>query len=382
MKYFPLLWAGLWRKRTRTIFTILSVIVAFLLFGLLQGVDAWLDNAVADSHVNRLYTTSRISFVEPLPSSYLQRIESVPGVDKVAYFHWFGAYYQDPKNNVFSYVVEPVRAFAVYPEWKVPADQLARMVRTRNGAIIGGALARQQGWKIGDHVPLKAPIWAKKDGSSTYDFEIVGIFTSPEQPTNEQLFLLNYDYFDEARSFGQGQVGWYAFTIHDPKEAASISAAVDKMFRNSPYETRTQNEKEFAQARVKQIGDIGFMVNAIVGAVLFTLLFLTGNAMMQSVRERIPELAVLKTIGFTDGAVTALVVIESLLLCVVAAVVGLFLASAVFPIIGTFIGGKVTLPGDVFLAGAITAIALALATALPPAWRANRLTVVNALAGR
>jgi putative ABC transport system permease protein len=382
VKYFPLLWAGLWRKRARTIFTILSVIVAFLLFGLLQGVDAWLDNAVADSHVNRLYTTSRISFVEPLPSSYLQRIESVPGVDKVAYFHWFGAYYQDPKNNVFSYVVEPVRAFAVYPEWQVPADQLARMTRTRDGAIIGGALARQHGWKIGDHVPLKAPIWAKKDGSITYDFEIVGIFTSPEQPTNEMLFLLNYDYFDEARSFGQGQVGWYAFTIHDPAQAASISAAVDQMFRNSPYETRTQNEKEFAQARVKQIGDIGFMVNAIVGAVLFTLLFLTGNAMMQSVRERIPELAVLKTIGFTDGAVTALVVVESLLLCVVAAVAGLFLASALFPVIGTFIGGKVALPASVFVAGAITAIALALATALPPAWRANRLTVVNALAGR
>ena len=382
MKYFPLLWAGLWRKRTRTIFTILSVIVAFLLFGLLQGVDAWLDNAVADSHVNRLYTTSRISFIEPLPFSYLQRIESVPGVDKVGYFHWFGAYYQDPKNNVFSYVVDPVRAFAVYPEWKVPADQLARMTRTRNGAIIGGTLARQHGWKIGDHVPLKAPIWAKKDGSTTYDFEIVGIFTSPEQPTNEQLFLLNYDYFDESRSFGQGQVGWYAFTIHDPAQAASISAAVDKMFRNSPYETRTQNEKEFAQARVKQIGDIGFMVNAIVGAVLFTLLFLTGNAMMQSVRERIPELAVLKTVGFTDAAVTTLVIVEALLLCVVAAVVGLILAAMMFPIIGTVIGGKVALPAGVFVAGTITAIVLAFATALPPAWRANRLTVVNALAGR
>src|SRR5262249_3961283 len=137
-----------------------------------------------------------------------------------------------------------------------------------------------------------------------------------------------------------------------------------------------------AQARVKQIGDIGFMVNAIVGAVLFTLLFLTGNAMMQSVRERIPELAVLKTIGFTDAAVTTLGIVESLLLCVVAAIVGLFLASAIFPVIGTFIGGKVSLPPEVFVAGTITAIGLALATALPPAWRANRLTVVNALAGR
>jgi putative ABC transport system permease protein len=383
VKYFPLLWAGLWRKRARTLFTILSVIVAFLLFGLLQGVNAWLTNAVADSRVNRLYTTSRISFVEPMPISYLPRIESVAGVDKVAYFHWFGGYYQDAKNNVFSYVTDPTRAFAVFPDWKVPPDQLAHMARTRDGAIIGATLARQFGWKIGDRVPLKTAIWTRKDGSNTYNFEIVGIFTSPEQPTNERLFLLNYDYFDEARSFGNGQVGWYAFSIHDPSQAAQISAAVDKLFRNSPYETKTQTEKEFAQAQVKQIGDIGFMVNAIVGAVLFTLLFLTGNAMMQSVRERIPELAVLKTVGFTDGAVTALVIVESLLLCVVAALVGLLLASMVFPAVGSVIGGgKIVLPAGVFAAGAATAVALALVTALPPAWRANRLTVVDALAGR
>jgi putative ABC transport system permease protein len=382
MKYFPLLWAGLWRKRTRTLFTILSVIVAFLLFGLLQGVNSWLSNAVADSRVNRLYTVSRISFVEPLPLSYLPRIESVPGVGRVAYFHWFGGYYQDPKNNVFSYVTEPARAFEVFPDWKVPKDQLDRMVRTRDGAIIGGALAKKFGWKIGDRVPLKTSIWTKKDGSSTYDFEIVGIFTSPEQPTNEQLFILNYDYFDEARSFGNGQVGWYAFSIRDPTQAAAISAAIDKMFRNSPNETKTQTEKEFAQARVKQIGDIGFMVNAIVGAVLFTLVFLTGNTMMQSVRERIPELAVLKTVGFTDGAVTTLVIAESVLLCLFAAAIGLALASMLFPAVGMFIGGKVALPAGVFVAGAGAAVLLALASGLPPAWRANRLTVVDALAAR
>src|SRR5262249_1251773 len=161
------------------------------------------------------------------------RIESVPGVDKVAYFHWFGGYYQDPKNNVFSYVTDPVRAFAVFPDWKVAPDQLDRMVHTRNGAIIGASLAKNQGCKIGMHVPLKTAIWSKQDGSNTYDFEIVGLFTSPETPTNERLFLINYDYFDEARSFGKGLVGWYAFSIHDPTKAAPISAAVDKLFRNS-----------------------------------------------------------------------------------------------------------------------------------------------------
>ena len=382
MKFFPLLWAGLWRKRTRTIFTLLSVVVAFLLFGLLQGVNSWLSNAVSDARVNRLYTVSRISFIEPLPQAYLSQIESVPGVDKVAYFNWFGGYYQDPKNNVTSYPIDVRRTFEVFPDWIVPKEQLAAMERTRDGAIVGATLAKRYGWKIGDRVPLRTNIWTKKDGSSNYDFLIVGIFTSPETPTSENLFLLNYEYFDESRTFGKGMVGWYAMSIKDPTQSTAISAAIDKLFANSPNETKTQNEKEFAQAQIKQLGDIGFMVNAIIGAVMFTLLFLTGNTMMQSVRERIPELAVLKTVGFTDGAVTTLVLAESILLCLFAALLGLGLASIIFPAVRTIVGGKVVLPASVLVFGIIAAVLLALVSGLPPAWRANRLTVVDALAGR
>jgi putative ABC transport system permease protein len=379
MKYFPLLWSGLWRKRTRTMFTLLSVVAAFLLFGLLQGVNAWLSNAITYSRVNRLYTVSRISFIEPLPLSYAQRIETVPGVDKVAFFNWFGGYYQDPKNQVQSYVMDVHRTFAVMNEWKIPQDQIEKMAHTRNGAIVGEQTARRYNWKIGDHVPLKTSIWTKKDGTSSYDFEIVGIYTSPSQ---NNIFLINYDYFDEARSFGNGSIGWLAFSIKDPTKSAQVAAAVDKMFRNSPNETKTQNEKEFAQAQIKQIGDIGFMVNAIVGAVMFTLLFLTGNTMMQSVRERIPELAVLKTVGFTDGMVTTLVLAESILLCVIAAFIGLGIAALLFPGLSAVVPGKVVLPMSVLGTGAIAAILLALISGLPPAWRANRLAVVDALAGR
>jgi putative ABC transport system permease protein len=382
MKFLPLLWAGLWRKRTRTVLTLFSVVIAFLLFGLLQGVNSWLSNAVADSRVNRLYTVSRISFIEPMPASYLTQIENVPGVVSVSYFHWFGGYYQDAKNAIVSYPVDIRRLFKVFPDWKVPKDQLDKMAATRDGAIIGRALANRYGWKVGDRVPLRTTIWSKKDGSFNYDFEIVGIFTAPEQPSNEQLFLMNWDYFDEARGFGQGQVGWYAFSIADPAQAAAISKKVDAMFANSPNETKTQTEKEFAQAQVKQIGDIGFMVNAIVGAVMFTLLFLTGNTMMQSMRERIPEFAVLKTLGFTDGAVTALVLAESVVLCVFAAMLGLFLAASLFPAAKLATGFEILMPPGVFIAGMIGAVVLALVSALPPAWRANRLTVVDALAGR
>ncbi len=379
MKYFPLLWAGLWRKRTRTIFTILSVVAAFLLYGLLQGVNGWLSNALEGANVDRLYTVSRISFIEPLPLSYTQQIETVPGVDKVAFFNWFGGYFQDPKNQVQSYVMDVRRTFDVFQEWKLPQEQLEAMMRTRNGAIVGRVTANRFGWKIGDRVPLKTPIWTRKDGAGSYDFDIVGIYDSPSQGN---IFLINYDFFDEARAFGQGNVGWYAVTIKDPTKSAQVAASVDKLFRNSAHETKTQNEKEFAQAQIKQLGDIGFMVNAIVGAVMFTLLFLTGNTMMQSVRERIPELAVLKTVGFTDGMVTTLVLAESLLLCVIAAFIGLGLAALIFPGMRAFVGGQVTLPLSVLGTGSVAAILLALISGLPPAWRANRLAVVDALAGR
>jgi putative ABC transport system permease protein len=272
--------------------------------------------------------------------------------------------------------------FEVYPEMKMPADQLQAMERTRNGAVVGATLAKQYGWKIGDRVPLLTSIWTKKDGKSSYDFEIVGIYTAPQLVSLEQSFLINWDYFDESRSFGQGQVGWYIYRIRDSSQSTAISKQVDKLFENSLNETKTQNEQEFLQAQIKQLGNISFMVNAIVGAVMFTLLFLTGNTMMQSVRERIPELAVLKTLGFTDRAVTFLVLAESALLCVIAALVGLGLAAMIFPIAGSFMGGTPLLPAGALLAGVAVALALALLSGGPPAWRANRLTVVDALAGR
>lgn len=358
------------------------MVIAFLLFGLLQGVNAWLSNAVKESSASRLYTVSRISYIEPMPASYLQRIESVPGVTAVATNDWFGGYYQDPKNALTSYPVDPIRFFKVFPDWKMPKEQLDAFARTPNGAVVGALLAKQFGWKIGDRIPLKTSIWTRKDGTLNYDFELVGIYTVPTQPSNERVFLMNYQYFNESRQFGQDMVGWFSFLIDDPTKASAIAKQIDAMFANSTYETKTQNEQEFAQATLKQLGDISFMVNAIVGAVMFTLLFLTGNTMMQSLRERIPEFAVLKTLGFTDGAVTTMVLAESVLLCVLAALVGLGLAAMIFPVTRSLIGFQILMPLSVFGIGAGAAIALALLSGLPPALRANRLAVVDALAGR
>jgi putative ABC transport system permease protein len=380
VKFLPLLWAGLWRKRTRTVFTLLSIVVAFVLFGMLQGVNAVFNNAVNAAAVDRLDVVSRVTFTEPLPYGYLSQIESIPGVAGVAYQSWFGTYYQDPKNFVFSFPLDPERFFPLFPELLLPKDELASLVHTRTGAVIGRDLAKKYGWKIGDRVPLHSVIWTQaSNGSSDWQFDIVGIF---DGPTNDaSSFFFNYSYFDEARAFSKGKVGWYIVKVKNPKEAMQVAAAIDKHFANSPDETKTQTEKEFSQSFIKQQADINFIVTAILGAVFFTLLFLTGNTMMQSVRERVPELAVLKTLGFTDSAVVALVLAEALVLCLIAALIGLGIAALIFPAMKDYIG-EAHLPANVLVSGAALAVLLALCTGLPPAWRTARLNIVDALAAR
>ena len=381
MKYLPLVWAGLWRKRTRTCFTLLSILIAFLLFGMLQGTNAAFNRGVEGANVNRLVTVSRISFTEALPYADLAQIEAVPGVDHAAYASWFGAYYQDPKQFVFSFPVEPERYFDLYPEFKLPKDQMDTWVRTRTGAVIGISVAQKYGWKIGDRVSLHSTIWTKPDGTSDWNFDIVGIYQDPQDHGQENAFFFNHSYFDEGRSFGKGTVGWYVERIKDPTAAAQTGAAIDHLFLNSQDETKTQTEKEFNQSFLKQVGDINFIVSAILGAVFFTLLFLTGNTMMQSLRERIPELAVLKTLGFTDRGVLVLVLTECLVLCVIAALLGLGIAAALFPLMKDVLG-IVNLPLQVIGLGLVAAVLLALVTGLPPALRAMRLNIVDALAGR
>lgn len=382
MKYFPFLWATLWRKKTRTIFTLLSIVIAFLLFGMLQGVNAAFQQGISNANVNRLIVASRISLTEPLPISQKQQIEAVAGVTGVASSSWFGAYYQEQKNFVFAVPVDIGDYLKVVPEVRIAPAQVEALKRTRTGIIMGMALMKKYGWKIGDRVSLHSTIWVRKDdGSSDWPFDIVGTYYFDGDESQDAGAFFNYSYFDEARSFGAGTVGWWVVSVKDPNQSAQIGAAIDKLFANSPDETKSQSEKEFTQSFMKQFGDINFIVKAILGAVFFTLLFLTGNTMMQSVRERIPELAVLKTLGFSDAKVTALVLAESLLLCLIAAALGLACADLLFPMLKNTIG-LVSLPPRVIVVGAGVAVLLALATGGLPALRARRLVIVDALAGR
>jgi putative ABC transport system permease protein len=358
----------------------LSIVIAFLLFGLLQGVNAWLNAFSIGSNANRLYVVSRVSQVQPLPSAYLQRIEAVPGVRRATYIAGITGYYQEKSNNLLVLATNVKAFFDLYPDWRIAPEQLAAMERTRAGAVVAAPLMRTFGWKIGDRIPLRTSVF-KQDGSADWDFEIVGSYEVPSAPTEARI-LVNYAYFDEARRFERGTAWAFVVAADDANRSAQICAAVDALFVNSANETITLDEKAYVQQQLRQLGDVSLMANSIVAAVLFTLLFLTGNTMMQSVRERTPELAILKTVGFSDRSVTVLVLIESVLLCVVAASLGLAAAAAVFPVAAALGIGGAALPLKVVAMGLGIAVILALVSGLPPALRAQRLVIVDALAGR
>jgi putative ABC transport system permease protein len=383
MKYVPLIWAGLWRKPVWTVFTFLSMVVAFLLFGVMHGVTAGIDGIVNQMSDTRLRIQSRVSISEPLPLAHLARIESVPGVRGVGFYNFFAGYYQDPKNSINVGAVDIERMAVLFPEIDLADVAYEAMRKKRNAAVIGRDLAAARGWKVGDQIPLRSNVWMRKDGAQEWLFEIVGIygFADGKIPTTE--LWMNYGYFDEARTFGNGTVTLYFARIGDPSSAAAISESIDGLFANSTFETQTQNERDWLRARINQIGDMAFFVNSIIAAVLFAQLFLTAVSMMQSVRARIPELAVLKTYGFSNGAVMSLVLGEALLLCGLGAAVGLAIAAEISPRIYRLIGaGGLTLPWSVIAAGAGVAVLVALVSALFPVRRVQTLNIVDALAGR
>jgi putative ABC transport system permease protein len=384
MKYLPLVWAALWRRKPRTIFTMLSILVAFLLYALLTGVNAAFNAGVEIAGADRLVTTGRYSLTQVLPEGHEQQVRSLPGVRTVAAQSWFGGYYQKESNFFPQFPTEIEPYLSMYPEMVLPEDQKQALLKTRTGAIIAKTLADRYGFKVGDRIPIIAGIWPLANGSNNWEFDLVGIFDTrnPKDRTMFEMMLFHHDYFDEARQFGKGTIGWMVIQVDDPAQNAEMVKKIDALFANSPNETRTDTEKAFNQSFIKQMGDIGLIMSSIIGAVFFTLLFLTGNTMMQSVRERVPELAVLKTLGYSDTQVLALVLAESLALCLIAALLGLGLAALLLPGIAAQLPGfsGLTLTMSAFLAAMGLAVLLALVVGLPPALRAMRLQIVDALA--
>ncbi len=379
MKYFPLLWKSLWRKKIRTIFTLLSIFVAFLLFGLLMTIRTAFSFGVDIAGLDRLVLIHKVSLIMPLPVSYLERLQATEGVTVATHNTWFGGVYQDPSNFFAQIVVDPEPFLQIYPEYKLPPDQKAAWLADRRGAIVGADLARRFGWKIGDRVPIMATIWQPKQGQ-VWEFNVAGIYDG-DPGVDKTQFFFRYDYLDENRAGGQGLVGWYVVKIDDASRAQEMGAKFDAMFANSSAETKTTTEKGFVEGFAKQVGDIGAIMMAILAAVLFTMMLVAANTMAQSVRERTAEMGVLKTLGFSNGTILALVLAESVLIAAIGGGLGLLVAWLVVQR-GDPTGGMLPifiLPTRNVVAGAALVVVLGLLAGLLPALNAMRLKITDAL---
>ncbi|QWP78347.1 ABC transporter permease [Lysobacter sp. K5869] len=388
MKYFHLIWAELMRRKTRTLLTLLSIVAAFLLFGLLDGVRESFDQAGNSANgAKRLQTGSRLSFIQPLPMSLNDRIGQVPGVKQVSYANWFGGAYQDPHNQIFSFAVAP-NYLDLFPEINVDKAQRKAFDDTRTGVLVGAQLMQRFGWKVGQKLPLQSTIFPTRDGSKNWSFDIVGVISAADKKTGgwyDQMVLMHWKYFDDSNPYNRGQVGWYVTEVSDVNQADRVAKAIDAISANSDHESKTQTEAASAANWMKQMADIGLIVGSIMGAVFFTLVLLTGNTMAQAVRERTSELAVLKTIGFPDRSVLTLVLAESVLLLLIGGVIGVGLAGLLGPIVSAGSRGAINVPpigASSWLLALGLMVAIGLVVGALPAIRAMRLNIVDALSGR
>jgi len=385
MKFFSLVWAMLWRSRARTVLTLLSLVTAFLLLGLIQAANSLFSGQTINLSAPILITQARVSFTSPLPMRLLPQVEAVPGVASVSHSQFFGGIYQDQRNFFPNFAVNPERWVRTFPECVLPPEQEQAWRTTRTGAIVGPQLAQRFGWKVGDKIPLVSQIFPLKDGSRAWAFDVVGIFGSKVEDSCARVgnMYINYAYFDEARLFGQGGAGIFVVRIKNPDDAATVGQTIDAMFENSPDETKTQTEKDFSLNFVRQIGNLKLILYSILGAVFFAILMLTGNTMSQAVQDRIPELAVLKTIGFTDGQVLGLVLGESLFLCVLGGLAGMLLSLAAMTVMSKLPGFPPLAANlEVWIFAGASMVLLSVAVGVWPALRAWRLSIVDALAGR
>ena len=384
MKFVPLIWRNLLRRKVRTTFTLLSIFVAFLLFGILMAVRMAFSGPVSIAGAERLMMIDKIALINPIPLSYQAQIQTVPGVADVSHANWFGGIYQDSKNFFANMAVDPESWLRLYPEFILPEDQKKAWLADRTGAVVGSDTAKRFGWKVGDRVPLQGVIYRKPDGSP-WEFTIDGIYTSDEKGVDLTQFFFHYAYLNETIrtvAYGHDMVGWYVVKVSDPSQADALAHKLDAMFANSPNETKTATEKAFVSGFAKQIGDIGSIMVAIAAAVMFTILLVSANTMAQAIRERTSELAVLKTLGFPDGRILGLVLAESCLIAVIGGGIGLALSWALVTFLAPGLGGMLPpffLAARDIVIGVVIIVLLGVATGILPALQAGRLRIVDAL---
>ena len=381
MKFFGLIWSNLKRKKLRTVLTVLSILVAFLLFGLLSAIKEAFTAGVTLAGKDRLMVRHKVSIIQSLPENYEQRVAQIPGVAAVAAQSWFGGIYKEPKNFFGSIPVNPEKFLVMFPEYQLPPAQKEAWQKMRNGAVIGRTLAKRFDFKIGDRIPLTSPIWGQPAGQSQWDFEVAGIFDGEKKGTDTSGMFFRHDYFDEGRTRGKGEIGWMSVRVKNPDQIAEIAKKIDDEFANSPYETKAESEAAMIAGFAQQIGDIGTIMMAVMGAVFFTIVLVAGNTMGQVVRERTEEIGVLKAIGFTNELVLGLVLLESCVVALLGGLLGLGLAWLL-----TLGGSPVPSMLPVFyvpvrdlLLGAGIVLLLGIVSGIFPAVQAMRLHIADAL---
>ncbi len=369
------------RKKLRTLLTIMSILVAFVLFGYLAAIREGFSMGVDVAGLDRLIVRHKVSIIQFLPESYESRIEQIDGVASAVHNTWFGGIYQRPTNIFAQIPVVPDEFLDMFPEYVLTDEEIKAWSENRAGAIAGRVLAERFDWKVGDRIPIEATIWPKKDGGRTWEFELVGIYEGAEKGTDTSQFFFRYDFFQETRAWGSGNVGWYYVRIEDPERAPEIARLIDQEFANSPAETKAEPEGAFLQGFANQMGNVGLIMTAILGAVFFTILLVAGNTMAQAVRERTEELAALKAMGFTHRVILGLVLAESFVLTGIGCFLGLgiawFLISLGDPTKGAL--PFFYLPLTDLAIGVMLVWLIGLAAGIFPALQAQRLQITDAL---
>lgn len=383
MKYLPIIWRNLLRRKVRTIFTIGSIFFAFVLFGILVAVRAAFSFGVDLAGADRLMVLNKISIIQPLPYSYGPQIRQIDGVQDITHANWFGGYYQDTRNQFPNMAVEPEGWMRMYPEFQITPEEMKAWLADRSGAIVGRDTANRFGWKVGDRVPLQATIFRRPDGAA-WEFNIVGIYDSPVKGTDKTQLFFHWSFLDEAlrNTNFSGQVGWYVIKVSDPDRSPEIAKKVDTLFSNSPAETKTDTEKAFVAGFAKQMGNIALITQLITAAALFMILLVTAITMAQSVRERTSELAVLKTLGFGDGRILGMVLAESCAIAILGGALGLLLSWMAVTLAGDFVRAFLPtffMPARDLIVGGALVVLLGLIAGAVPAWTAGRLRIVDAL---